>query len=67
MTIADLVQDTGAVVGVCRDPADDMVLAAAREGRAEVIVTGDADLLTLAEYEGIAIVKPRAFLALLEG
>ena len=67
MTIADLVQDTGAVVGVCRDPADDMVLAAAREGRAEVIVTGDADLLALGEHEGIAIVKPRAFLELLEG
>lgn len=65
LAIADLVEDTGAVVGICRDPADDMVLSAAREGRAELIVTGDADLLALVEYEGIAIVTPRAFLALL--
>lgn len=66
LAIADLVEDTGAVVGICRDPADDMVLSAAREGRAELIVTGDADLLALVEYEGIAIVTPRAFLALLD-
>lgn len=65
LAIADLVEDTGAVVGICRDPADDMVLSAAREGRAELIVTGDADLLALVEYEGSAIVTPRAFLALL--
>lgn len=65
LVIADLVEDTGAVVGICRDPADDMVLSAAREGRAELIVTGDADLLALVECEGIAIVTPRAFLALL--
>lgn len=65
LAIADLVEDTGAVTGVCRDPADDMVLSAAREGRAELIVTGDADLLALVEYEGSAIVTPRAFLALL--
>lgn len=65
LAIADLVEDTGAVVGICRDPADDMVLSAAREGRAELIVTGDADLLALVEYEGSTIVTPRAFLALL--
>lgn len=65
VAIADLVEDTGAVVGVCRDPADDMVLSAAREGRAELIVTGDADLPALAEHEGRTIVTPRAFLALL--
>ena len=64
---ADLVQDTGGVAGVCRDPADDVVLAAAVEGRAGAIVTGDADLLTLGEYEGIAIVTPRAFLDLIKG
>lgn len=65
LAIADLVEDTGAVVGICRDPADDMVLSAAREGRAELIVTGDADLLALVEYEGRTIVTPRVFLALL--
>ncbi len=66
VAIADIVEDTGRVVGVCRDPADDMVLAAAVEGRADAIVTGDRDLLALEEYEGIAIVAPRAFLNLLK-
>jgi len=35
------------VKDVCRDPEDDAVLSAAVEGRAEVIVTGDDDLLSL--------------------
>ena len=65
--LADLADDTGRAKGVCRDPADDAVLSAAIEGRADVIVTGDADLLALEEHEGIAIVTPRAFLDLFRG
>jgi uncharacterized protein len=65
--VADLVKDSGGVAGVCRDPADDAVLAAAVDGRAGAIVTGDNDLLTLGEYEGIAIVTPRTFLELIKG
>jgi putative PIN family toxin of toxin-antitoxin system len=66
VALADLVPDTGRVKGVCRDPDDDAVLAAAVEGRATAIATGDADLLALGEYEDIAIVTPRAFLDLIE-
>jgi uncharacterized protein len=62
VALADLVQDTGNITGVCRDPADDVVLAAAVEGRADKIVTGDDDLLVLGDFEGIAIVTPRGFL-----
>ena len=65
--LADLANDTGRAKGVCRDPEDDAVLAAAVEGRAEIIVTGDDDLLALQEYQGIEIMTPRAFLTLLEG
>lgn len=65
--LADLANDTGRAKGVCRDPDDDAVVSAAVEGRAEVIVTGDADLLALEEYEGIEIVTPRAFLKMIEG
>jgi uncharacterized protein len=46
--------------------ADDQVLGAALEGRADVVVTGDVDLLALEEYEGIAILAPREFLDLLK-
>lgn len=65
--LADLADDTGRVKGVCRDPDDDAVLSAAVEGRANVIVTGDADLLALGEHEGIAILTPRAFFELFHG
>jgi putative PIN family toxin of toxin-antitoxin system len=64
-TIADLVTGKLGLNVVVRDAADLMFLAAAVEARAEYIVTGDADLLTLEEYEGINIVMPLAFLDLL--
>ncbi len=41
---------------VCRDPADDEVLAAAFAAQVDLIVSGDADLLDLREYQGIRIV-----------
>ncbi len=47
--------------GVTRDPKDDAVVACAKEGRADYIVSGDQDLLVLGEYEGIQIVTPRQF------
>jgi putative PIN family toxin of toxin-antitoxin system len=65
VALGDLVSDSGRVKGVCRDP-DDAILAAAIEGRARAIVTGDADLLALGAYEDIAIMTPRAFLDLIE-
>ena len=42
-----------------------MVLACAVEGRADYIVSGDRDLLTLESYEEIPIVTPREFLQIL--
>ena len=52
---------------VCRDPDDDWVLGTAVAGKADVIVTGDEDLLTLRRHQGIAILKPRGFLERLPG
>jgi hypothetical protein len=48
---------------VCRDPDDDEVLAAALQGRATAIVTGDADLLVLAAHGGIEIIDPATLAA----
>lgn len=49
-------------VPACRDPDDDWVLATALAGRANLIVTGDSDLLTLRRFRAVHIVNPRAFL-----
>lgn len=43
---------------VARDPDDDHVLACALVATAELIISGDPDLLELAAYEGIPIVSP---------
>ena len=53
-------------VAASRDPADDKFLAAALEGRAEAVVTGDQDLLSLRAYRGVRLLRPSAFLRGLE-
>ncbi|HWP92037.1 MAG TPA: putative toxin-antitoxin system toxin component, PIN family [Thermodesulfobacteriota bacterium] len=56
------------VEGVCeRDPSDNNILAGALASSAKFIVTGDLDLLDLKEFKGIRILKPREFIAKLEG
>jgi uncharacterized protein len=52
---------------VCRDPNDDHVIATALALNADVIVTGDKDLLALSQYRSIRILTARAFLAELGG
>ena len=47
--------------GVCRDPADEMLLGLVIPGRVDVIVTGDKDLLVLKRFETARIITPRAF------
>jgi uncharacterized protein len=46
---------------VCRDPDDDLVLAAAQAGECDCIVTGDKDLLVLERFRQIPIVTPADF------
>ena len=46
----------------CRDPNDDHVLATAVAVKADVIVTGDKDLLTLDQFRTVRIVAARDFL-----
>lgn len=49
-------------VKVCRDPKDNMILSLAKEGKADVIVTGDKDLLILRRFGSVTILAPRQFL-----
>ena len=49
---------------VIRDPNDDMVIATAQRAQAAYIVTRDKDLLSLQYYEGITMITPEAFIAI---
>jgi predicted nucleic acid-binding protein len=49
-----------------RDPDDDAVLACALAAQTDLIVSGDSDLLTLQEYEGIRIVNAATVIELIK-
>lgn len=46
----------------CRDPKDDMFLEVALNGRADLILTGDRDLLALHPWRNIEILTPKDYL-----
>jgi putative PIN family toxin of toxin-antitoxin system len=48
-------------IAACRDPTDDKFLELAVNGHADLIVTGDRDLLALNPFRQIPIVTPAAF------
>jgi putative PIN family toxin of toxin-antitoxin system len=49
-------------VQASRDPDDDKFLEVAINGRADVVVSGDGDLLDLNPFRGIAILAPAAYM-----
>lgn len=51
---------------VCRDPDDDAVLACALAAQADLIVSGDADLLVLEQFQGIRIVTAAQAVTIIE-
>lgn len=61
-TAATTIVPTVALQVVERDPDDDRVLECAVTAKAELVVTGDSDLLSLGEYEGIQIIQVADFL-----
>jgi putative PIN family toxin of toxin-antitoxin system len=60
MAAAELVTITERIVA-CRDPTDDKFLELAVSGQADLIVTGDGDLLVLNPFRDIPIVTPAQF------
>jgi predicted nucleic acid-binding protein len=46
----------------CRDVRDNHILEVAVNGQAQVIVTGDEDLLVLNPFRGITILRPADYL-----
>jgi len=59
-----LVEFSGKMSGICRDPKDDMLLECAVLAGADIVVTGDKDLFTLNSFQGVRILTQRAFLNL---
>ncbi len=49
-------------IRACRDPRDDKFLEVAVHGRADLIVTGDRDLLDLHPFRGISILTPAQYI-----
>ena len=50
------------LVRACRDPKDDKFLEVALNGRADVIITGDADLLRMHPWKDVAVLSPAIYL-----
>jgi hypothetical protein len=53
------------IPAVTRDPKDDYLIAYALVGKADFLVTGDADLLALGQVGSLRIITPRVFSQLL--
>jgi putative PIN family toxin of toxin-antitoxin system len=58
---AKIVKPSHVAHDACRDKDDLMVLGTAAEAKADIIVTGDKDLLVLKSHDFIPIVTPRNF------
>ena len=59
--IAEMVPITY-TVRACRDSRDDKFLELAVNGSADLLITGDRDLLALNPFRGIPIIRPADFL-----
>lgn len=74
LTVEDILDAAKEVLNFCattdvnvpelRDPKDNKIIAAALSAEAEVLISGDLDLLTLQEFSGIRIVTPTDFINL---
>lgn len=50
-------------VNACRDPKDNFLLALAQDGKADILITGDKDLLSLVSFKKTKILSLSAFLS----
>lgn len=56
--LAEVIDPPPLIKPVCRDPDDDAVLVLAVAAQADLIVSGDEDLLSLQRFEGVPILSP---------
>ena len=60
-TEADFIVITDHVIA-CRDPKDDKFLELAVDGKADIIISGDKDLLSMTSYRNTRIITPAEFM-----
>ena len=63
---SQLVEPASLPEQVCIDPDDDKFIACAVAGGAQFLVSGDSHLLRVGAYEGVQVLRPRAFMDLLD-
>ncbi len=66
VSLSHLVIAPKITVKVCRDEKDNKFLECAESSKADYLVSGDEDLLSLKEYKGISIVRTLRMSQLLE-
>jgi putative PIN family toxin of toxin-antitoxin system len=66
MSLGEVVELPDSIPRICRDPDDDRVIACAVAGKADVIVTGDHDLLVLEGVGRILIQSATQFIEILQ-
>lgn len=49
-------------VDICRDPDDNHLLALCKDGKVDVLITGDKDLLVLKKFGKTRILAPADFI-----
>jgi uncharacterized protein len=67
LALAAVLVDVHGLIKVCRDADDDKLLEIAVVGRADCLVSGDQDLLSLNPFQGVPILTPALFLAAVGG
>jgi putative PIN family toxin of toxin-antitoxin system len=60
--IANRVIISGTIQGVCRDSDDDKILECAVIGNVDFIISGDRDLLSLKEFQGIPVISAAEYI-----
>lgn len=53
--------EVSGTVKICRDPKDNFLLALAKDGKADYLLTGDKDLLELKKFEKTNIITISEF------
>lgn len=61
LRIISLQHSIQAIESICRDPKDDFLLALSKETKADYLVTGDNDLLSIEKYGKTRIVAANEF------